>query len=224
MSDKSEQACEQDDYCGTILWVAVQFSCHSYQSQKTSGFQKSKQSCCLKWNKNKVLKSTEGFEIKMSSFLALLCVWPTNRRYLRYHPASFPVVLGDFGCDVTCQACRENSPRFQASSGHSDSANRPGYEAGYQPYLQYLRIDGIKAMSRGFSGTNKRKNLPIRLTAVEYVYSIKATRWCKMYSSSFDQIYVIIVCCEDIYSRYCLGTAFKNATMIHSPTICRYCL
>ena len=25
--------------------------------------------------------------------------------------ASFPVVLGDFGCDVTCQACRENSPR-----------------------------------------------------------------------------------------------------------------
>ena len=33
--------------------------------------------------------------------------------------ASFPVVLGDFGCDVTCQACRENSryrTRFQASS------------------------------------------------------------------------------------------------------------
>ena len=25
--------------------------------------------------------------------------------------ASFPVVLGDFGCDVTCQAFRENSPR-----------------------------------------------------------------------------------------------------------------
>ena len=25
--------------------------------------------------------------------------------------ASFPVVLGDFGCDVTCQACRENSPK-----------------------------------------------------------------------------------------------------------------
>ena len=28
--------------------------------------------------------------------------------------ASFPVVLGDFGCDVTCQACRENSPRTLA--------------------------------------------------------------------------------------------------------------
>ena len=27
-------------------------------------------------------------------------------------PASFPVVLGYFGCDVTCQACRENSPRI----------------------------------------------------------------------------------------------------------------
>ena len=86
MSDESKQARKQDDYCGAILWVAVQFSCHSYQSQKTSGFQKSKQSCCLKWNKNKVLKSTEGFEIKMSSFLALLCVWPTNRSYLRYQP------------------------------------------------------------------------------------------------------------------------------------------
>ena len=45
--------------------------------------------------------------------------------------ASFPVVLG--------QACREKGKfsgeasryraRFQASSGHSDSANRPGYEA-----------------------------------------------------------------------------------------------
>ena len=33
--------------------------------------------------------------------------------------ASLPVVLGDFGCEVTCQACRENSrchARFQASS------------------------------------------------------------------------------------------------------------
>ena len=26
-------------------------------------------------------------------------------------PASFPVVLGDFRCDITCQACRESSPR-----------------------------------------------------------------------------------------------------------------
>ena len=48
--------------------------------------------------------------------------------------ASFRVVLGDFGCDVTCQACRENSlgthTRFQASLGNSDSMNWPGYEAG----------------------------------------------------------------------------------------------
>ena len=29
---------------------------------------------------------------------------------LQNSPASFPVVLSDFGCDVTCQACRENSP------------------------------------------------------------------------------------------------------------------
>ena len=47
--------------------------------------------------------------------------------------ASFPVVLGDFGCEATCQTCRENSlrirARFQAASGNSDSANWPGYEA-----------------------------------------------------------------------------------------------
>ena len=31
--------------------------------------------------------------------------------------ASFPVVLGDFGCDVTCQACRENSPKTPRAIG-----------------------------------------------------------------------------------------------------------
>ena len=39
------------------------------------------------------------------------------RRYARFHSpkaASFPVVLGDFGCDVTCQACRESSRRTRA--------------------------------------------------------------------------------------------------------------
>ena len=61
--------------------------------------------------------------------------WSNNKWH---NPASFPAVLCDFGCDVTCQACRENSPRtssryrarFQTSSGHSDSANWPVYEAG----------------------------------------------------------------------------------------------
>ena len=32
-------------------------------------------------------------------------LWIDNRHYVS---ASFPVVLGDFGCDVDCQACREN--------------------------------------------------------------------------------------------------------------------
>ena len=61
------------------------------------------------------------------------------------NPASFPAVLCDFRCDVTCQACRENSPRmsshyrarFQTSSGHSDSANWPGYEAGINQVLSH---------------------------------------------------------------------------------------
>ena len=55
----------------------------------------------------------------------------------------FPVVLGDFGFDVTCQACRENSryrARFQASSGHSDSANRPGYEVGILESTTHLNF------------------------------------------------------------------------------------
>ena len=39
--------------------------------------------------------------------------------------ASFPVVLGDFGCDVTCQACRESS-RYRA--GFQASSDQPGPE------------------------------------------------------------------------------------------------
>ena len=40
--------------------------------------------------------------------------------------ASFPLVLGDFECDVTCQSCQA---RFQDSAAYSDSANCPGDEA-----------------------------------------------------------------------------------------------
>ena len=36
-------------------------------------------------------------------------------------PTSFPAVLGDIICDVTCQACRKHLPRT--------IANWPGYEA-----------------------------------------------------------------------------------------------
>ena len=46
-------------------------------------------------------------------------------------PASFPVVLGDFGCDLTCQA----------SSGRSDSARDwPGYEADISAVLRQLMV------------------------------------------------------------------------------------
>ena len=43
--------------------------------------------------------------------------------------ASFPVVLGDFGCDVTCQACREisrESSRYRAR--FQTSSHQPGPE------------------------------------------------------------------------------------------------
>ena len=50
------------------------------------------------------------------------------------NPASFPAVLCDFRCDVTCQATPRMSSHyrawFQTSSGHSDSANWLGYGAG----------------------------------------------------------------------------------------------
>ena len=53
-------------------------------------------------------------------------------------------------------------------------------------------------MSRGVSGSTETsdKNLPIRLIAVEFVYSVKTKQSCKMFSWCFEKIYVIIVCCE----------------------------
>ena len=42
MSDESEQTREQDDDDGAVLGVAVQFSRHSHQAQKTRSFKKSK--------------------------------------------------------------------------------------------------------------------------------------------------------------------------------------
>jgi len=46
------------------------------------------------------------FKLYPAIFLSILIVATTTV----YIAASFPVVLGDFGCDVTCQACRESSP------------------------------------------------------------------------------------------------------------------
>ena len=39
-----------------------------------------------------------------------------------------------------------------------------------------FRIDGLKAKSRGISGGNQVKNLSIRASAVEFVYSLKTRR------------------------------------------------
>ena len=75
------------------------------------------------------------------------CPIETANRFIDSHSsletASFPVVLGDFGFEVTCQACRESSPRtrfptrFQASSGNSDSANWPGSEAALENHTLF---------------------------------------------------------------------------------------
>ena len=50
-------------------------------------------------------------------------------------------VLGDFGCDVTCQAC-------QASSGLSDRVNWPGYEVEKGPF--YWPIGTHNVVRRDF--------------------------------------------------------------------------
>ena len=58
-------------------------------------------------------------------------VYGSKRRILMLRISCVPIVLGDFGCDVTCQACWDNSQiryrTFQASSGNLDSTSWPGY-------------------------------------------------------------------------------------------------
>ena len=55
-------------------------------------------------------------------------------------------------------------------------------------------------MSRDISGGKLVINLPIRVIAVEFVYSTKQDNFT--YSSSFDKFYASIACCEDNYGRY----------------------
>ena len=69
-----------------------------------------------------------------------LSVWVKPSLHKRAQPRS-SVVLGDFGCDVTCQAC-------QTSSGLSDSVNWPGYEAVKGPF--YWPIGTHNVVSRDF--------------------------------------------------------------------------
>ena len=49
---------------------------------------------------------------------------------MSFSPAavSFPVVLGDFGCDVTYQACRENSPPLVTQIARTGLGTRLLYE------------------------------------------------------------------------------------------------
>ena len=51
----------------------------------------------------------------------------------------------------------------------------------------------------------------MREIAVDFDYSLK-TKVMQNYGLSFDQINVIIMCCEEIYGRYCI----KKVTMMTS--------
>ena len=80
------------------------------------------------------------------------------------------------------------------------------------------RIDGIKAMSHGFSGgkqVTKFASTSNRGWVCLFYQNETTISWsCKTYVSSFGKIYVITVCHEDIYGRYC--TQKSNNDHFHS--------
>ena len=59
--------------------------------------------------------------------------------------ASFPVVLGDFGCDVTVKLVAFGSKLFKASSGNSNSTNRPGYEVAAGWYERWVSNSWVRS-------------------------------------------------------------------------------
>ena len=93
--------------------------------------------------------------------------------------ASFPLVLGDFGCDATCQACRDNSPRtasryrtrFQASSGNSDSSNWPKYEAAGFIVPIKIRMGRKQGAAKYRQGDDLLRMLA-RARQIEFLYGI----------------------------------------------------
>ena len=67
--------------------------------------------------------------------------------------SSFPVVLGDFGCELVGKirqglALSHSVPSLLASSGNSDSANWPGYEAAENGVLGFGSARRTRAIFR----------------------------------------------------------------------------
>ena len=60
-------------------------------------------------------------------------------------------------------------------------------------------ISGVKQVIK-FANTSNRGGVSL--------FSQKDTK--KMYGSTFDKIYVIIACCEDIYGSYCIPKKIHN--------------
>ena len=61
-------------------------------------------------------KSSRRWALTDLRFHLMLSLYTSWEKYYGAESASFPVVHGDFGCNVTCQACRENSPRMTIST------------------------------------------------------------------------------------------------------------
>ena len=72
-----------------------------------------------------------------------------------YEPASFRVVLGDFGCDVTCQACQENSLRTIALGSKPPLVTRMawtglGTRLGTNNWVGITCMAGVRGVQKGF--------------------------------------------------------------------------
>ena len=72
-----------------------------------------------------------------------------NRGFRREIIWDFFSLIWDFFA-IFCQASRYRA-WFQASSGHSNSANRPGYEAGLVLHSQWFIPKSIKSLNLSFS-------------------------------------------------------------------------
>ena len=57
-------------------------------------------------------KSSRRWALTDLRFHLMLSLYTSWEKYYGAESVSSPVVHGDFGCNVTCQACRENSPRM----------------------------------------------------------------------------------------------------------------
>ncbi|CAH3177775.1 unnamed protein product [Porites evermanni] len=180
------QVCREDDRCQSFNWVISLLKCEFSNRTKEArpeDFISDPDRFYYKRDRNSVpLGSIPGLpaetclEIKKSEGHAI------SRKYWFSSIKTGTSVLAY--CDMTTEACRENSlrtslryrARFQTSSGHSDSANWPGYEADVDECTSSVPLCHVNATctnndgsyictcKNGFSGDGKTCKAYVRLS------------------------------------------------------------